>query len=115
MNSATDVPSTKLRQVRSDLERLLHFRPGTKITINIYTKHARWKVLGSGWRCGSGINAEDACQRLEFVGDVEAAIFGALRKLQRAGLTLTIVINGAFRMDLDEEADLTYDVWVRDC
>ena len=85
----------RVQQLRSNLERLHHFRPSTTITMDIISNTCNCvenNPLSPRWsqnhRCGSAIWERDACEVLEFVENLDSAVFGVLRKLLDAKYTL---------------------------
>lgn len=94
-------PPIALRELRSSLERLAYLRSNTNVTIHIKSlAHTQNDV--PLWE-------RDACDVLEFVEQLDFAVFGILRRLNDKGLSLTFIIDNMLSMYIEDTKELEYD------
>ena len=118
------VPPRQLPLLRHRLEQLLQFSPGTRIRVGIMSCHAsRTRSHRSAfshiqmqmtlWERDKRILWErGATEKLEFFKDLESGLFDTFKKLCAAGLRLVFKVDDGLEFSVDNEEEITYDLWV---
>jgi hypothetical protein len=97
-----------VQTLRSKLHQLRQFSKGTKVTMHITSKEC---ARSKGPRHLSSILKQGDIEVLEFVTDMEYAIFDVLRELINAQLFVVCLIDRVLELHVAETKDIDYEAW----
>jgi hypothetical protein len=119
---SSPIPPLPLRNLRSNLAKLLQFNEGTRIIMNIATKPCACDLdhepmgfirllrhVPEEHKHHCDILKRDAFETLEFVEDMDFADFGILRRLNDAKMTLLCIVVDVLELSIAETKDIDYD------